>query len=73
MAQQFVNTGTTANDGTGDTLRIAAQKINQNFTEVYNLLGSTVQQSADWNETTCFTKKRGYCNCCRNWVSCKDI
>jgi hypothetical protein len=56
MAQQFVNTGTTANDGTGDTLRIAAQKINQNFTEVYNLLGSTVQQSADWNATTGVTQ-----------------
>jgi hypothetical protein len=52
MAQQLVNTGTTANDGTGDTLRIAAQKINQNFTEVYNLVGKTVQQPADWSATT---------------------
>lgn len=35
MAQQTINVGTTANDGTGDTLRAAGQKINANFTEVY--------------------------------------
>ena len=32
MAKQLVNRGSTANDGTGDTLRTAAQKINENFT-----------------------------------------
>ena len=37
MAKQTINIGTTANDGTGDTLRGAGQKINSNFTEVYNL------------------------------------
>lgn len=36
MAQQTINVGTSANDGTGDTLRAAAQKVNSNFTEVYN-------------------------------------
>jgi hypothetical protein len=36
MAQQSINTGTTANDGTGDTLRAAGLKINANFTEVYS-------------------------------------
>jgi hypothetical protein len=39
MTQQTINTGTTANDGTGDTLRIAGNKINSNFTELYNILG----------------------------------
>lgn len=39
MARQAINTGTTANDGTGDTLRAAAGKINANFTEIYDLLG----------------------------------
>lgn len=39
MARQIINTGTLANDGTGDTLRIAGGKINANFVELYNLLG----------------------------------
>jgi hypothetical protein len=56
MAQQLVNTGTTANDGTGDSLRVAAEKINQNFTEVYSLLRTTVQQPADWSATTGVTQ-----------------
>lgn len=35
MAQQHLNSGTIANDGTGDTLRAASQKIEANFTELY--------------------------------------
>jgi len=44
MAKQTINRGTTANDGTGDTLRTAAQKINENFTELYNRTGSDSAQ-----------------------------
>lgn len=36
MAQQTINIGTVANDGTGDTLRTAGSKINDNFSELYN-------------------------------------
>jgi hypothetical protein len=36
MAQQSINLGTTANDGTGDTLRAAGLKVNTNFNEVYS-------------------------------------
>lgn len=39
MAKQTINLGNTVNDGTGDVLRAGAQKINANFTELYNLLG----------------------------------
>lgn len=39
MAQQTINTGSTANDRTGDTLRTAGTKINSNFTELYNAIG----------------------------------
>jgi hypothetical protein len=35
MAKQTVNIGTTANDGTGDELRNAFDKLNDNFNEVY--------------------------------------
>ena len=36
MAQNTVNTGTTANDGTGDTLRSAFIKINEDITEIFS-------------------------------------
>jgi hypothetical protein len=39
MAQQTINIGTVANDGTGDPLRTAFDKTNDNFTEVYAGLG----------------------------------
>ena len=35
MAQQIINLGTLANDGTGDDLRTGGDKINDNFTELY--------------------------------------
>lgn len=39
MTRQAISIGTTANDGTGDTLRSAAIKINQTFVELYQYLG----------------------------------
>lgn len=39
MAKQTVGIGTTANDGTGDALRVAFDKVNDNFTEVYGVTG----------------------------------
>lgn len=39
MARNILNNGTVANDGTGDSLRDAIDKINFNFTEIYNKLG----------------------------------
>lgn len=36
MAKQTINIGTTANDGTGDQLRSAFDKVNDNFTELYS-------------------------------------
>ena len=36
MAQQVIGLGTSANDGTGDPLRTAFNKINENFTEIYS-------------------------------------
>ena len=35
MAQKNINIGTNANDGTGDPLRTAFDKINDNFTELF--------------------------------------
>lgn len=39
MAKLGINTGSTPNDGNGDTLLAAALKINQNFDEIYNTFG----------------------------------
>ena len=41
MAYSAISTGSSANDGTGDTLRDGATKVNNNFTEIYNLLGDS--------------------------------
>jgi len=38
MAKQTINIGTTANDGTGNTPRVAGGKINDNFDELYSAL-----------------------------------
>ena len=39
MAKQSINVGTSPNDNRGDSLRISFQKINANFTELYNATG----------------------------------
>ena len=35
MAQQIINIGTSANKGNGDAIRVAFDKTNKNFTELY--------------------------------------
>lgn len=52
MAKQTINVGTTANDGTGDTLRDSFIKVNDNFTEVYNLANPSVVASSYVDGTT---------------------
>lgn len=39
MGQQQIDVGSAANDGTGDPLRTAGQKINANFDELYGVTG----------------------------------
>jgi hypothetical protein len=40
MAYQSIGLGTTEGDGTGDTLRLGGDKVNDNFVEIYTLLGT---------------------------------
>ena len=49
MAKQAIGIGSSANDGTGDPLRTAMDKTNDNFNEVYALFGngSTLALSGD--------------------------
>ena len=48
MAIQIIGIGTVADDGTGDSLRAAGDKINDNFNEIYTALGdgSTLSSTA---------------------------
>jgi hypothetical protein len=39
MSQQIISVGSSTNDGTGDSLRSGAVKINSNFTELYSQVG----------------------------------
>jgi hypothetical protein len=50
MAQLTINVGTNANDGTGDDLRTAMQKVNTNFTELYTASPLTSSISIEDNE-----------------------
>lgn len=45
--RQILQNGTTANDGTGDTLRDAADKINTNFRSLFIALGDSANLSAN--------------------------
>jgi hypothetical protein len=52
MAKQNINVGTTANDKKGDSLRAAFQKVNANFTELYEAVG--LAAAADQDTTLTF-------------------
>lgn len=46
MAREIINVGTVANDGTGDPLRTAYEKCNNNFAELYSRLQLEAPTSA---------------------------
>ena len=52
MAQQTVNLGSSANDGTGDPLRTAFDKINDNFDEVYAVSATGTNIDISGNKIT---------------------
>jgi hypothetical protein len=54
MARQGINTGTSPNDGLGDSLLTGAIKINSNFLEIYNTFGdgNTLNPGMGYGSTT---------------------
>lgn len=52
MTKQTINIGNVANDGTGDTLRTAFDKVNDNFTELYNSAVITVSANSTGNASS---------------------
>lgn len=60
MTKQTINIGTVDDDNTGDSVRAAGQKINENFTELYNSLTNVVAGiwaalTGSYASTTTFT------------------
>jgi hypothetical protein len=49
MAKQIINVGTSANDRQGDSLRTAFQKVNANFTELYDEINSIEIGAVNWD------------------------
>ena len=52
MAKQSLNVGTTPNDGTGDSLRFGASKINGMVDELYQALGNGTSLQISIDDTT---------------------
>ena len=55
MAKQTINVGTNQDDGTGDSLRGAFVKVNDNFTEIYNELGGVALSNIKMTGSTITT------------------
>ncbi len=55
MSKQTINVGTSQDDGTGDNLRAAFVKVNDNFTEVYNELGGVALSNIKMSGSTITT------------------
>ena len=51
MAKQALGLGTTADDGSGDTLRAGGTKIKENFDELYDLMGDGTDLSSGISAT----------------------
>ena len=51
MSRVAINTGSVANDGTGDSLRIAGGIINDNFSEIYSQFGDGTNLTPTWDKT----------------------
>ena len=54
MAQQVIDIGNRANDGTGDTISVAGAKINNNFGDVYDF--NNVKSDVQFLDNTIRTK-----------------
>ena len=55
MSKQTINVGSNQDDGTGDLLRTAFTKVNDNFTELYNEVGGTSLSNLRFSGSTITT------------------
>lgn len=59
MTKQIINLGQTANDRTGDPLRVAFQKVNENFDELYATAAADLQLPSQAGNNGKFLKTNG--------------
>jgi hypothetical protein len=59
MAKEIINIGTTPNDGTGDPVRDAFEKVNSNFDELYGMTGWGVYNDTTYTTGSPFTVTAG--------------
>jgi len=53
MAKRIINIGTAPNDGTGDALRVALDKANMNFDELFEVVNEGgIQVAGTWDGPT---------------------
>jgi hypothetical protein len=52
MAKQIIRVGTGPNTGTADSIRVAFEKVNANFTELYSELSSVELGEVTWTSIT---------------------
>ncbi len=64
MAFQSLGLGGAANDGTGDTLRAASDKVNDNFSEIYTLIGDGTTLSTGISSTSSIVTLKSFTNFC---------
>lgn len=66
MPKELINIGTNPNDGTGDSLRVAGQKINNNLNEIYSLFGdgSDLSDNVSFATTAGFAQTSYYSSFC---------
>ena len=55
MAKQTINIGSSADDGTGTTIRAGGDLINDNFNEIYTELGDAFSSDGSNLSTTVLT------------------
>jgi hypothetical protein len=74
MTQQTINIGTNPNDGTGDTLRTAMIKINQNFSDFYGNFSINVSSGTlTTNNMTVIGLSANSINASANIVSSSNV
>ena len=75
MAKSLISIGSTSNDGTGDTLRSGAQKINANFDEIYSVFGdgTTLSSSVSQAISASYASSAGIATVAQNLVGAPNL
>lgn len=75
MAKTLINLGSVQDDGTGDPLRTAGQKINSNFDEIYSTFGdgSTLTPISSNADTATYASTAGIATYAQELINAPNI